>query len=135
MFLGQLALDYGKGGRARVSKDLGISRVTLNKGIKEVLTGIVIEDKFGERGRKKLEELYPQLIADIKEIGDTSSQTDPQFKSTRLYSRLSINQVRKELLKRGYQETELPSNETIRNQMIKLGFTRRKVAKTKPKKK
>ena len=135
MFLGQLALDYGKGGRVRISNDLGISRVTLNKGIKEVMTGIVIEDKFRERGRKKLEELNPGLIESLKEIGDTSSQTDPQFKSTRLYTRLSINQVRKELIKRGYQDGELPSNETLRNKMMILGFTRRKVAKTKPKKK
>ena len=135
MFLGQLALDYGKGGRVRISKALGISRVTLNKGIEEVITGIAIKDKFEERGRKKLEELQPQLIEDLKKIGDTSSQTDPQFKSTRLYSRLSINQVRKELLKRGYEEAELPSNETLRNQMMNLGFKRKKVAKTKPKKK
>jgi hypothetical protein len=39
MFLGQLALDYGTGGRASISKHLGISRLTLNKGISEVSTG------------------------------------------------------------------------------------------------
>ena len=135
MFLGQLALDYGKGGRLVISNHLGISRVTLNKGIEEVKTGIIHKDKFEQRGRKKLEELNPKLIEDIKEIGDNSSQTDPQFKSTRLYTRLSINQVRKELLKRGYKEEDLPSNETIRTKLISLGFKQRKVAKTKPKKK
>jgi biotin operon repressor len=135
MFLGQLALDYGKGGRLAISENLGISRVTLNKGIEEVKTGIIYEDKFEQRGRKKLEELNPKLLEDIKEIGDASSQTDPQFKSTRLYTRLSVNQVRKALIKRGYKDDELPSNETLRNKLISLGFKRRKVAKTKPKKK
>ncbi len=135
MFLGQLALDYGKGGRAVVSENLGISRVTLNKGIKEVTTGIANKDRFSERGRRKLEELNPKLMEDLKEIGNTSSQTDPQFKSTRLYTRLSIGQVRKELIKRGHKDTELPSGETLRKKMMSLGFKRRKVAKTKPKKK
>jgi hypothetical protein len=134
MFLGQLALDYGTGGRASISKHLGISRLTLNKGISEVSTGRVNEDKFGERGRKKLEELNPKLIAEIKDIGENSSQIDPQFKSTRLYTRLSISQVRKELIRRGYEDRELPSNQTLRNKMIDLGFKQRKVAKTKPKK-
>lgn len=134
MFLGRLALDYGVGGRAIISKYLGISRVTLNKGITEVSTGIAQLDKFEERGRKKLEELNPKLIRELKEIGENSSQTDPQFKSTRLYTQLSISQVRKELLKRGYKESELPSNQTLRNKMIALGFKQRKVAKTKPKK-
>lgn len=135
MFLGQLALDYGKGGRVAISRSLEISRVTLNKGIREVTTGVVTEDKFSERGRKKLEDLNPKLIEDLKEIGDTSSQTDPQFKSTRLYSRLSISQIRKELIKKGYKDNELPSDETLRKKMISLGFKRKKVAKTKPKKK
>lgn len=134
MFLGQLALDYGRGGRMRISKELGISRVILNKGIAEVVTGNINEDKFGERGRKKFEELNPKLISDIKEIGENSSQIDPQFKSTRLYTRLSISQVRKELIKRGYEDSELPSNQTLRNKMMDLGLKQRKVAKTKPKK-
>lgn len=135
MFLGQLALDYGKGGRLAISENLGISRVTLNKGIEEVKTGIIQVDNFRQRGRKKMEELNPKLIEEIKEIGDASSQTDPQFKSTRLYTRLSVNQVRKELIKRGYPDDELPSNGTLRNKLISLGFKRRKVSKTKPKKK
>ena len=135
MFLGQLALDYGTGGKVSISKHLGISRVTLNKGISEVSTGIIYEDKFRERGRNKLGELNPELIVAIKEIGENSSQIDPQFKSTRLYTRLSISEVRKELIKRGYEDTGLPSNQTLRNKMVGLGFKQRKVAKTKPKKK
>lgn len=135
MFLGQLALDYGIGGRLAISKKFEISRVTLNKGIEEVKRGIGQEDRFGERGRKKLEDLNPELIEAIKEIVDGSSQIDPQFKSTRLYTRLSAAQLRKELIKCGYKEDDLPSNQTLRNKMISLGFKRRKVAKTKPKKK
>ena len=71
----------------------------------------------------------------IKKIVDGASQTDPQFKSTRLYTRLSPQVVRNELVKRGYEASNLPCKETIGNVMKRLGYKRRKVAKTKPKKK
>jgi hypothetical protein len=134
MFLGQIALDLGAGGKSKVSKYLGISRVTLRKGIQEAQSGIAQVDKFNERGRKPLEELNPGLIASIKEIADNSSQTDPQFKSTRLYTRLSVSEMRKQLIKQGHQEVDLPSNQTIWVKMHALGYKRKKVAKTKPKK-
>ena len=135
MFLGQIAMDIGYGGQKLVSETLGISRETLRKGMEEAKRGIAEQDMFSERGRKPLEELNPGLIQAIKEIIDGASQTDPQFKSTRLYTRLSAKAVREELVKRGYKEAELPSNQTIWNKMHSLGYKRRKVGKTKPKKK
>jgi len=120
---------------ALVTKNLGISRETLRKGIREIETGQAIEDKFKERGRKPLEETNPKLVATIKKIVDGASQTDPQFKSTRLYTRLSPQVVKTELIKRGYEAMHLPCKETIGNIMKRLGYKRKKVAKTKPKKK
>ncbi len=135
MFLGQLALDLKSGGKLLVSKMLGISRVTLRKGISEIESGIPQKDNFNKRGRKSLNETNPKLLEIIKEIANNASQTDPQFKSTRLYTRLSANEVRTQLIKKGYTEEELPSNQTIWNKLVDLGFKRKKVAKTKPKKK
>jgi len=133
-FLGQLSLDLGWGGQSLVSKTLGVSRKTIAKGVLEIETGELIEDKFSERGRKPLEELNPDLIESIRTIIDGSSQIDPKFTSERLYTRLSAQQVRVQLLKRGYKESDLPTNQTIWNKMGLLGYQRRKVAKTKPKK-
>jgi len=135
LFLGQLALDLGLGGQLLISTHLPISRDTLRKAIGELTSGEFIEDNFGARGRKPLEALNPTLLCDIKDIVDKASQTDPQFKSTRLYTRLSANAVRQELLKQGYAESDLPTNQTIWNKLYDLGYKRRKVAKTKPKKK
>lgn len=135
LFLGQLAIDLGLGGQLLVSENLPISRETLRKGFREVKSGEIQEDKFRDRGRKPLEELNPKLLAAIKDIVDKASQTDPQFKSTRLYTRLSSNEVRQQLIKQGYEDTDLPSNQTIWNKLYALGYKRRKVAKTKPKKK
>lgn len=135
LFLGQLAIDLGKGGQLLVSNYLPISRETLRKGVRELKSGVQIVDKFKDRGRKSLEELHPKLLADIKDIVDKSSQTDPQFKSTRLYTRLSVNEVSNQLLKKGYEEEDLPTNQTIWNKLYSMGYKRRKVSKTKPKKK
>ena len=112
-FLGQLVLDIGLGGHRLVSKTLGVSRHTLRKGIKELESGEDIVDKYNERGRH---------------------QTDPQFKSSRLYTRLSARSVSEELLNQGYCKAEIPSEGTIYNIMKRLGYKRRKVGKTKPKK-
>lgn len=135
-YLGQLSLDLGKGGPSLVSKYLPISRMTLRKGIKEVESGQYIKDKFEERGRHLTEKKLPNLLSDIRAIVEPASQTDPSFKSTRLYTRLTPREVRRQLLKRGYSDEELPTNRTLLTKMksAPLGFVRKKVAKTKPKK-
>lgn len=135
MFLGRLALDIGRGGRFLISKTLNINRKTLNKGISEVNRGVGQEDRFKERGRKSIEEKMPGLLSAIKDIVDGASQTDPKFTSTRLYTRLSTTEVRKQLIERGYSDASLPSNQTLWNKLHSLGYKRKKVAKTKPKKK
>ena len=134
-FIGQLSLDLGWGGQSLVSKTLGVSRQTIAKGIVEIETGEIIKDNFAQRGRKPLEFHNPELLESIREIVDGSSQIDPKFTSERLYTRLTANQVKEQLLKKGYKESELPTNQTLWNKMVSLGYKRGKVAKTKPKKK
>ena len=77
----------------------------------------------------------PFLLSDIQKIVDCNSQTDPSFKSQRLYTRLSARQVRKELISQfNYNEQELPSSETIRQKPPQLGYYPQRVAKTQPQK-
>jgi len=133
-FLGQLALDIGYGGRSLVHKTFNISRDTLRKGIREIESGESIADKFHERGRHKIEEDFPELEESVKRIVDGASQIDPKFTSTRLYTRLSPSTVLKELEKQGYAPSKLPCKSTIGNLMKRMGYKRKKVAKTKPKK-
>lgn len=133
-FLGQLVLDIGRGGQRLVSMTLGISRHTLRKGIQEIESGEIKENKYHERGRYKTEQLQVELVESLRKIVDGASQTDPQFKSTRLYTRLSARSVKEALIEQGYDESEIPSKGTIYNIMKRMGYKRRKVAKTKPKK-
>ena len=71
----------------------------------------------------------------MKAILDEQSQIDPTFKSTRLYTRLSVAEVRKQLIEqKAYTDDELPSEETIRDRINQLGYRLRNVQKSRPKK-
>ena len=73
---------------------------------------------------------------DIKNLVDSQSQTDPKFKTNRLYTRLTAAFIRSQLsAEKGYRTEELPSQETIRNRLNQLGYYPSKVGKTKPQKK
>ena len=77
---------------------MGWNRGTIRKGMHELKSGLQCVDALSFRGRKKIEDHLPHLLEDIKEIVDPQSQTDPTFKTTKLYSRLSAKEVRKQLL-------------------------------------
>ena len=99
-------------------------------------SGIACEDAFSARGRKRAEEHLLNLLEDIEAIADEQSQTDPTFKTTRLYTRISAAEVRKQLiLQKGYTDKELPSEETIRVKLNGLGYWLRSVQKSRPQKK
>jgi hypothetical protein len=54
----------------------------------------------------------------MKSLVDPQSQTDPSFKSTKLYTRMTASEVRRQLIAQyGYTEEELPTSETIRRKL------------------
>jgi DDE family transposase len=76
-----------------------------------------------------------ELLTDIKAIVDSQSQADPQFRTQRLYTRLSAAEVRRQLIaQKGYSDSELPSERTIASKLTALGYYPTKVAKTQPQK-
>ncbi len=83
----------------------------------------------------RAEEKMPDLLMDIQDIAKGFSQTDPQFRTRRLYLRLTAEELRRQLMKqKGYRGTELPTARTLRTKLNDLGFHLTKVAKCKPKK-
>jgi len=135
IFLSMTSEAIGKGGQSFVAEEFHVSRDTIRKGCHELRTGIVCEDATHARGRKKVEEKLPHLLPDIKKLIDGQSQTDPNFKTTRLFTRMTVEEVRKQLIKKGYMDKELPSNNTLNNKINELGYQLKKVQKTKPIKK
>lgn len=135
-FMAKIVLELGYGGQSKAERELGWNRGTIRKGISEVTSGIIPVDNYHARGRKKAEWHLPSLLEEIQTIVDCNSQTDPSFKTKRLYTRLSARQVREELIRQyNYQEQELPTAETIRQKLNQLGYYPQRVAKTQPQKK
>lgn len=107
--------------------------MTIRKGEHELERGIVCIDAFSLRGRKRSEDHLPNLLVDITAIVDGQSQTDPQFRTNRLYTRLTATAVRRQLMVQfGYSDDELPTAETITTRLNELGYSLKKVAKTHP---
>ncbi|MGK7875824.1 MAG: hypothetical protein AB4426_21765 [Xenococcaceae cyanobacterium] len=135
-FMAQTVLELGRVGQSNAERELGWNRRTIRKGMSELKSGITCVDNYRARGRKSIENRLPRLLEELKTLVDGQSQTDPSFKSNRLYPRLSAQQVREQLtIQFGYTDEELPSSETIRVKLNQLGYRLKRVAKTKPQKK
>ena len=136
VFMARTVQELGLGGQRRAERDLGWSRAIIRKGSRELQSGVAIKDNFSARGRKRAVDHLPHLLADITAIVDSQSQTDPQFRTNRLATRLSAAEVRRQLIAlKGYTEAQLPTAETIGAKLNALGYFPKKVAKTQPQKK
>lgn len=133
LFMGVAAAQLGRGGGAYLHRELGWDRTTMRKGLEELRCGAVTPDATHLRGRKTLESKLATLEKDIKTIGEAACQTDPTFRTTQLYRRLTAKEVRRRLVEDfGYSEDQAPSERTLRRKLNALGFKPRRVAKSKP---
>jgi hypothetical protein len=72
----------------------------------------------------------------MRTILDGQSQTDPTFQSQRLYTRLTVKEVRKQLVEgKGYTDKQLPEDESLRTRINEMGYRLRGVRKSQPEKK
>jgi hypothetical protein len=135
LFMARSVQALGEGGQRRAEVELGWNRGTIRKGMHELTSGITCRDDCSSRGRLRAEERLPNLLADIKDIVTSQSQTDPRFRTLRLYTRLTAEEVRSQLIaQKRYTNDELPTPRTIRSKLNDLGFHPTKVIKCLPKK-
>ncbi len=135
-FMAFYVKGLGIGGQTLAERELGWNRRTIRKGMQELKSGQPIIDGFHRSGRQRVETKLPNFLKDIKSLVDPQSQIDPSFKSTRLYTRITASEVRRQLIEQfGYSDEELPSVETIRRRLNDLGYSLKRVLKTKPIKK
>ena len=135
LFMARTVNSLGRGGLKFAREQLNWDKNTIWKGQNELKTGIECLDAVDLRGRKSAETQLPNLLADIKEIVDSQSQTDATFETERLYTRLSAEEVRRQLIRqKGYQGQELPTAKTIGIKLNKMGYHLKSVVKSKPKK-
>jgi Rhodopirellula transposase DDE domain len=135
IFLARTVQELGSGGQRCAERELGWNRGTIRKGTHELKSGFTCLDAFSARGRKRAEAHLPHLLPDIQAIVDGQSQTDPRFRTTRLYTRLSAAEVRRQLIaQKGYTDDALPTVQTITTKLNALGYFPKKVAKSQPQK-
>jgi DDE family transposase len=136
LFMARTVKELGPGGQRRAAHELGWGRMTIRKGMHELDSGLTCLDAFSLRGRKRAEEHLPNLLTDLQAIVDAQSQTDPQFRTSRLYTRLTAAEIRRQLIaQKGYSDADLPTVETIGTKLNALGYYPQKVAKALPQKK
>jgi len=136
LFMARTVKELGPGGQRRAERELGWSRVTIRKGTHELDSGFTCLDAFAARGRQPVEAHLPTLLHDMKAIVDSQSQTDPRFRTTRLSTRLSAAEVRRQLIaQKGSRDAALPTVQTITTKLNALGYYPKKVAKSQPQKK
>jgi len=134
-FMAEVVKGFGIGGQTLAERELGWNRRTIRKGTQELRRGQPVVDGYARSGRQRIETKLPHLLEDIRSIVDPQTQTDPSFKSTRLYTRISAAEVRRQLIaQKGYQDEALPSAETIRCRLNAMGYTLKRVVKAKPQK-
>jgi hypothetical protein len=135
LFVARTVKELGPGWQQRAARELRWGRMTIRKGLHELDSGVICVDAFALRGRKRAEAHLPNLLTDIQAIVDSQSQADPQFRSNRLYTRLTAAEVRRQLIaQKGYADTVLPTAETIGTKLNDLGYFSQKVAKSQPQK-
>ncbi len=137
----EMALKYCDGSSRKAEDVFGWRRTAVKTGLGERRTGIRCLDNLSTRGRKKTEELSPQLEKRIREIVEPESQADPtcvilKFDQTVLaYTRITAERVRDELLKDQELAASVPSRQTVGKILGRLGYSLRRVQKTRPQKK
>lgn len=135
IFKAKVVKALGSGGQRKAERELEWNRKTVRKGLHELENNVCL-DRLFETGRKSSEDHLPNLLKDITEIVKPSSQADPTFRTTQLYSPLTAGEVRRRLIEdMGYNDEELPCERTIRTKMNDLEYKPQKVEKTKPLKK
>ena len=135
LFMARTVKELGPGGQQRAARELGWGRMTIRKGMRALATGVICIDAFALRGRKRAAAHLPNLLTDRHAIVASPSQADPQFRSHRLYTRLTAAEVRRQLMaQKGYPDAGLPTAETIGTTWNELGYYPQKVAKSQPQK-
>ena len=136
IFMAKVVNLIGRGGQRIAERVLGWNRGTIRKGQAELKTAPIADKRKQNSGRKSATHIFPGLDNDIRSILDPTGQTDPTFRSTRIYTPITARQVHK-ALKRidGYNRKTMPCRRTISNRMADLGFRPQKIRKCLPLKK
>lgn len=131
-----ITLRHFNGNARKAEREMGWGRRCVEKGLKETESGIRCVDNFQGRGRKRTEERKPDLKKDIADLAEPHTQADPAVETSLTYTRITAEAMRKALIEeKGYTDEELPCKNTVGNILNRMGYSLKRVLKTKPVKK
>lgn len=134
-FQADIALKYCKGSPNLTEIVFGWSRNTVATGLAEKRTGMIcVGAQSVFCGRKRWEDLHPEVAAALREHAEAHSQQDPTFSSSTAYTRLTAAAAIKHLKAQGFPSQSIPAQSTMAVILNRLGYRLRRVLKAKPQK-
>jgi hypothetical protein len=134
-FQAETALKYCNGSARQAEKVFGWGRAAVDTGLHELRTGIRCLDAYELRGRKKSEDLCPQLLDHIHRLVEPQAQADPKFQTPFAFTRITAKAVRDALQAVPELQASVPCRQTVGQVLNRLGYRLRRVFKTRPEKK
>ena len=134
-FLAEVCCELCDGSPRKAEQRFGWGRETVAKGLREQNGEVAAADQPERRGRRRSEDQNPQLAIDIRVVVEPHTQSDPELKTSRLYTNLSAAEVRQALLDRGYSQDQVPSERTLRDILNRMNYRLKRIQKGKPLKK
>ena len=134
-FQADMALKYCNGSARQAEVVFGWGRAAVNTGLNELRTGIRCLDAFELRGRKKSEDLCPQLLDHLQRLVEPQAQADPKFQTPFAFTRITAKAVRDALRAVPELKDAVPSRQTVGELLHRSGYRLRRVRKTQPEKK
>ena len=135
-FIAEITRTYLEGNTRKAESIFGWNRNSNTLGLKELTHGMICYVDIHKRGNIRIEKKKKNLEQDIKDLIEPDTQVDPHFKTSLKYVRLTAKKIRHLLIDiKGYCSKKLPKSRTINNILNRLGYTLKRVQKTKPLKK
>lgn len=136
LFLAEVTLALCGGSARQAERRFGWGRASVDTGLHELASGIRCVENFVARGRVRMEDADPQLAADIRDLVEPRTHTDPELRTDRRYTDLAAREVRDRLrTDKGYNPGGLPSERTMRDILNRMGYRLARVRKATPVKK
>jgi hypothetical protein len=135
-FQAEVATKYCGGSPRRAEQIFGWGRDAVNLGLNELRSGIRCVENFSARGRPKTEDKFPELVREIEALVEPESQADPKFQTPLAYTRITAKAVHEQLAANAADsDRPMPAERTLYDILNRLGYSVRRVRKTKPQKK
>jgi len=127
LYVGNLALSLGRGGKSLVSKSLGISRDRINAGIKELQNDKPLSSSNRQRieggGRKSIEIHQPSIQKEIENIVSPYTRGDPE--NPLKWCSKSLRKIANILKSKGYNISHVSVEKYLKNNGYSLQSNRK----------